>query len=220
MRLVSVVVLVLCVAATAVLAVSGNQLDDFQNGTVQSWQKGSASSLQPTNIANGGPAGAGDNYLQVVSLGGGGADSRMAVFNDSQWSGNYVTAGVRQIEMDMANFGVQSLDIRIAIDGGTFAGGGPGNCTATCYSSNFAVNLPADGQWRNFAFLLNTSSMVRANGSPGSEPLSTVLSSAIELRIVAGTSPDWIGMAIAGTLGIDNVLASTVPVELQSFTVE
>jgi hypothetical protein len=211
---------VLCVVATAVLAVSSNQLDDFQNGTVQSWQKGSASSLQPTNIANGGPTGAGDNYLQVVSQGGGGPNSRMTVFNDSQWSGNYVTAGVRQIDVDLANFGAQSLDIRIAINGGTIVGGGPGNCIATCYSSNFAVTVPADGQWRNFTFPLQTSSMVLAGGSSGSEPLNTVLSNAIELRIVSGTLPNWIGTAVVGTLGIDNVFASTVPVELQSITVE
>jgi hypothetical protein len=212
--------LMLCIAATAVWAISAGQRDDFQNGTTQGWQKGGASGLQPTNIATGGPLGSGDNYMQVVSQGGGGPDSRMVVFNDSQWSGDYVAEGIQQIELDMANFGALSLDIRLVINGGSIIGGGAGTCSATCYSSNMSVTVPADGQWRSYSFPLQTSGMVLANGSAGSEPLSTVLSSVIELRLAAGTVPNWTGISVVGTLGVDNVFASTVPVELQSFTVE
>ena len=47
------------------------------------------------------------------------------------------------------------------------------------------------------------------------------LAAVSEFRIISVQgAPSWIGDALVGTLGVDNVFASTVPVELLEFTVE
>ena len=74
------------VSGTA-FAVELGQIDDFEDGGTQGWRKGGASNNQPTNISTGGPSGANDNYLQTVSTGGAGADSKQVIFNTAQWIG-------------------------------------------------------------------------------------------------------------------------------------
>src|SRR3954470_2593465 len=59
-------------------AVTPGQVDTFENGTTENWminllgmQPPPVAAL-PVNIPTGGPAGAGDNYLQLSSVGGNG----------------------------------------------------------------------------------------------------------------------------------------------------
>ena len=46
-----------------------NQVDDFQSGSTDNWRIGGAGNATdgPINVADGGPAGAGDNCLQYTS---------------------------------------------------------------------------------------------------------------------------------------------------------
>ena len=56
------------------------QVDNFEDGTTQGWVVGllgAPSPAPPQNIPNGGPLGAGDNYLQLTSVGGSGAGNRL-----------------------------------------------------------------------------------------------------------------------------------------------
>src|SRR3712207_4557029 len=57
-------------------AVTLGQVDTFQDGSTMNWQEGGNSPNPPTNVASGGPAGAGDRYLENDSSGGFGAGSR------------------------------------------------------------------------------------------------------------------------------------------------
>jgi len=116
-------------------AVDVGTLDDFESGGTMGWRKGASSTNPPTNINTGGPQGAGDNYLQTVSTGGVGADSKQVIFNTAQWTGDYVTAGVSEIAMDLRNSGGSTLHMRIALRGG--AG------VASWFSSTQAVQIPA-----------------------------------------------------------------------------
>ena len=52
-------------------------------------------------MPDGGPAGAGDQYMRITSNGGFGAGSRLTVLNRTQWLGNYIAAGVTAVEMDL-----------------------------------------------------------------------------------------------------------------------
>ena len=82
------------------------QVDNFEDGTTQGWVVGllgAPSPAPPQNIPNGGPLGAGDNYLQLTSVGGSGAGNRLVVINLAQWAGNYTAAGVTFIGMDLRN---------------------------------------------------------------------------------------------------------------------
>ena len=88
-------------------------IDDFEDGTTAGWHVGDPAQhpAPPVNVSTGGPAGAGDAYLQLQALGGSGAGSRLSVLNLSQWTGDFT--GVPAIEMDVNNFGPE--------DGGTSA---------------------------------------------------------------------------------------------------
>ncbi len=82
-----VVLLATAFASTTAVAQMKGQVDDFEDGTPQGWGKGSGTIgtvIPPSNMANGGPNGAGDNYLQNISTGGFGANSRMSMFNSAQ----------------------------------------------------------------------------------------------------------------------------------------
>ena len=62
-------------------------LNDFQDGTTMSWQVGGAGA-PPVNVPNGGPNGAGDNYLACVSDGSG-PNGKLVIFNTgSTWTGD------------------------------------------------------------------------------------------------------------------------------------
>jgi len=185
--------------ALRALAIIPGQVDTFADGTTMGWQEGTPTPNPPTNVATGGPAGAGDAFLQNISSGGFGAGSRMAMFNMAQWTGNYNGAATNRLTADMANFGSTTLHIRIAIRGG------PGSST---YGSTLAINLPADGVWRSTSFDLTPSALTNLNGP---DPLAAVLGSATELRIIsAAAGPAFSGDPIEGTLGVDNLRAVEV----------
>src|SRR5438046_275304 len=105
-------------SSTPLWAITFGQIDNFQDGTTMGWSEGGPSPNPPTNIATGGPGGAGDRYLQNIASGGFGAGSRQVMMNSVQWTGSYSTAHVTQIDMMLANFGGASLPVRFAIEGG------------------------------------------------------------------------------------------------------
>src|SRR5438046_3081854 len=105
---------VVCATFSASAAPILDQLDNFQDGTTQEWGHGIASQLKPTNVAMGGPAGAGDRFLQAVSTGNAGADGRAVILNQGpRWTGSF-PASIAAVEMDLRNFGATSLQMRLA----------------------------------------------------------------------------------------------------------
>lgn len=202
-------VLFLATALAWAGGIVANQSDDFEDGGTADWSEGGSSPNPPTNVPSGGPAGNGDHFLQNVSTGDGGPGSRQVMFNRAQWTGDFLSAGVRQIQLDARNLGATDLYVRIAIEGGP----GPSQWCASA-----PLILPAMSGWAPAVFDLDESSMVRVSGI---DDLPAVLASVSELRVLSAQSgPSWVGDLVAATLGIDNVFASTVPVELQTFTVE
>ncbi|HSV14264.1 MAG TPA: hypothetical protein VLI90_08390 [Tepidisphaeraceae bacterium] len=187
--------------APAHATVTFAQLDDFQDGTTMGWQQGFQATNPPANVATGGPAGAGDRYLQNISTGGFGASSRQVMFNNAQWTGDFFHAGVTRINAMLANFGSTTLSMRVAMQGGT---------NFSEYSSTNAISLPADGAWHAVTFEMDPTTMTLVAGT---DPLSDVLSSVIQFRMLSSSSgPTYTGAdPIASTLGVDNVRALTLP---------
>ncbi len=170
--------------------------DDFEDGTASGWMEGPGSPNPPTNVPDGGPDGAGDNYLQNVSSGGIGPGSALVMFNQAQWTGDYLAQGVRRIEARMANLGQTDLFIRLAIEGQPFER----------YGSAVPELVPADGQWRPVVFELSDAFLTQISGS---DPLSDVLSGVTTLRILAASNgPAWEGDRLIATLGVDDILAA------------
>jgi hypothetical protein len=180
-------------------AIEFGQVDDFQNGTTRQWQEGGVSPNPPTNIATGGPSGAGDRYLQNISSGGGGAGSRMVMFNAGQWTGNYITKGVDRISAQLANFGSTTLYMRIAIRGGS---------SGTVYCTNSPVVLPPNAPWRSANFDLTAATMTNVGGG---NTLEEVLSNVIEIRLLSAIGGvSFAGDPTAATLGVDNITARDI----------
>ncbi len=188
------------------LAVDPGEFDDFEDGTVELWAQGSATG-QPTNVPGGGPGGAGDNYLQTVSTGTSGPGSSMVLFNEFQWSGDYDALGSEvKITMMVANFGATPLNVRIGVG----AGGGQ-------FVSTNAFAAPMDGVWRQVTFTLSDAEMTMVGGI---DPLSLVLTNVVQFRVLSSASPSWQGDSIAGTLGMDDINITQLPVEVESFSVD
>jgi hypothetical protein len=189
----------LLVGPAAVQALTFGQIDNFEDGTVQSWAEGGISPNPPVNVATGGPAGVDDNYLQNDSSGGFGEGSKQIMFNKVQWTGDYNVAGVTAITADMANLGSTSLSMRVTLTGG------PG---FSQYSSTSAFVLPPDGVWRSVTFGLSSGDLTKVAGA---DVLAAVLANVNELRLLSSAVPAYNGDAIVSTLGVDNITATPEP---------
>jgi MYXO-CTERM domain-containing protein len=175
------------------------QLDSFQNGTTMGWEEGDRSPNPPTNVASGGPDGAGDRFLRNISAGGSGRGSRMIMFNEAQWAGNYTAAGVTRIDGYLGNFGPTPLHVRLALESGA----------GTKFSSTRAVLLPANSGWHRASFDLTSAGLTRIAGT---QSLATALSNVSTARLLSSSAdPDWEGDSVAGTLGVDDLRALRLP---------
>jgi hypothetical protein len=180
------------------------QRDDFEGGTTQGWSVGDPAHPQPpTNVATGGPGGAGDNYLLLTSVGGNGPGSRLSAVNLAQWAGDYRAAGIGAIRMDVANFGSNDIFLRLL-----WADPLMGPPTNVAVSSG--VLLPAGSGWQTITFDLGGASITTLLGS-GDMALRT----ATELRLFHNPAPLFIGPPnssppIVASLGVDNITAVAV----------
>ena len=190
------IAMVMLLGRHAVGAITLGQIDDFEDGTTQGWREGFQSPNPTNHIGSGGPTGVGDAFVENVSSGSSSvAGGKQVMFNRSQWSGDYVSGGIKRIFADMTNLGSNPMSMRIAIKSGS-----------TRYGSTSATILPADGIWRRVSFGLNVTEMSMIKGAAA---LDTALSNVSELRMLsASTGPKWKGDAIAATLGVDNITAS------------
>jgi hypothetical protein len=200
----AVITLALCLGLpTAAFAIVFPQVDNFQNGTTQLWTNESGSNAV-SNVAGGGPNGPGDGYLLVAPDNFATVPGLFAL-NGDQWAGNYNSAGVAGIAMDLKYIAVGDpmadiQPIRFAIfDPLTFTG-----YASTTGVPGGAISLPNDGQWHHWIFSFTTSSLTAIGGPP---PLATQLSNVPEIRVLSSASPDFYGDALNAQIGIDNITA-------------
>ena len=192
-------VVVAMIGRDAAAQVQFGRLDDFEDGTTMGWAEGSPSLNPPSNVNTGGPGGAGDAFLRNVSSGGGGAGSRMVMFSEGRWLGDYNAEHVMRIQGQAVNLGTTTtLHLRLAITAG-----------ADRFGSTEAIVLPPDGLWRPVVFDLTPAAMTQMFGS---RTLDAALSQVTDIRILsAAAGPMTLGDAIAGTLGMDNLRATRQP---------
>jgi len=186
--------------ATAHAEVIVSQFDNFENGTTQGWDSGDRNPHPPANVASGGPAGAGDNYLKITSTDGSGAGSKLVAFNTAQWTGNYLAAGVTKITMDLENLGTSALQIRLLLegDGGNFV-------------SVQSFPLASSSGWRVASFPLGSGDLT------GGFNYSATLGHVRQLRIIHNPSANPLPSSvpsIVAQLGVDNITAVPEPATL------
>lgn len=172
------------------------QVDDFEDGSNMNWGGGSS----PTNIPGGGPAGAGDYYLQLSAFGGSGPGSRLGSYNDFQWAGNYTAAGVTSIDADLKNFGATDLHLRLM-----FFGSG-GNFTST-----LPIVVQPDGLWHHVTFPVTPADLTAVDG--GIDANATLADNArLLIRHQSGApGGTFDGTPVLGQLGLDNIEALPEP---------
>jgi hypothetical protein len=198
----TIVVLGAVAVAGSAHAIVFGQLDDFQNGTTQNWANGSGSAPPILNIATGGPAGAGDRFIQVTSIGGIGPGSHLTTINREDWLGNYISEGITVIEVDLENLGAVTLSIRLAFRYGVFD-------EAPGYLSEPIILAPGSG-WQHAVFAINPMTMTPIDNP---EDFNIFFANNFaELRFVneAGAA-DLEGDPVVAQLGIDNIHAVPEP---------
>ncbi len=181
-------------AAAPAGAVTPNVKDDFESGTTLGWG-GSTTS----NVPDVGPGGAGDNALLVS------AGNRVATFNEAQWAGNYISAGIAQLSMDVrhANANIANLQMRIGFANGAF---GP-NGTGDTYVTNYAIAVPNDDAWHHIVFNISPSDFDPHNQNTNPTPnAATALASLTQLRILHNPTPmDFRGAQTGAEFYLDNI---------------
>jgi hypothetical protein len=194
--------LLIGVTCPATAQISAGQLDDFQQGGAQGWQEGASSPNPPQVISTGGPAGAGDAFLQNLSSGSGSAGGKMTVFNtNSRWRGNYIDAGITALEADLNNLGSTPLTIRfdlVRLD--------PMTNSQQVFTQGFELE-PGSG-WQRATFSLEIDDLF-TSGDPAA-----ILSDVRQLRIVHDprATPSDPQPPVSGLLAIDNIRAVGAPV--------
>ena len=191
-RLLMVMAGIFCCNAAS--AVSPGMTDTFQNGSTEGWSTGAPSPNPPSNIPSGGPGGGGDRYLLLTSTGGGGPGSRLVAISGVQWAGDYLSAGVSAIRMDVKNFGSTDLSLRLYFEGPL----------DVAYSSD-AVLVHAGSNWAPATF------SILGNALSGGPVLSGVTQFRLFHSVLPGAPSN--GAAIVAQLGIDNVTAVPEPAE-------
>lgn len=179
-----------------ILAVELGQIDDFQDG-LQNWRAGSPNPANPNPpqvVMNLGPAGIGDQAMQLTATGGGGAGSKLVVFNQSQWTGDFETADVTGIRFDLRNLSQVALAIRVVLrgSGGSFV--------------TDAVALPAGASYRTVTFSLLPEDLTPVGGVD----VDATLHDVVEVRILHSMAPAVSGVAVAASIAIDNITAVRV----------
>jgi hypothetical protein len=184
---------------TPASALAIGQQDTFEDGTTQGWLTGllgAPTPFPPENFPTGGPDGAGDAYLQLTSSGTQLSGGRMTAINVSQWTGDYIAAGIGAIRMDLINLGNTDLSLRLL-----FANPQAAPPTALAISTD-AFLLPAGSGWTTVYFSIAPEDLTALLGSPVA-----ALPGATEFRLFHSPTPNFPPDPAAAQLGVDNILA-------------
>jgi hypothetical protein len=181
-------------------AITVGELDNFSS-TLEGWAQGESGtgSAGVSRATSGGPAGAADAYMRIVSDASG-EHGKLIVFNRSAaWTGNYVAAGVAGVSMAVNNLGATDLRLRLAFGTSTSPDAG-----GSWLSSTTPINLPAGSGWTSVQFPIDPAAMTRVQGTA---TYNSIMSAVSTLRLLHSTSPSNRGGAITATLGVDNITA-------------
>lgn len=183
---------VFSIAYSATAQITLNQIDDFEDYSTANWIRESGA-ISNQNIPTGGPDGENDNFLRVRSTTGVHPLNKLHTFNNAQWTGNYISAGVTYISMDVRNSGDQIIFLRLAFK----------DIINARWSSIYSITILPDEGWKTIVFPINNNSLIGLNtNTPFSD--SQLIN---EIRILHKDAPGWDSDPIGATLDIDNIQA-------------
>jgi hypothetical protein len=123
--------------------------------------------------------------------------------NSTQWTGDYLAAGVTSVSMHIKNFGTTTLNMRIVLEG-------PGGN----FWSVDPVIVAASSDWQLISFSIQAANLT------GGTNVNSTLSGVTEVRILHSVAGGSKGDAVVAQIGLDDITAVSqpVPVELNSFS--
>ena len=183
--------LLLLALPTVAGAVTLGQFDDFEDpgDETMGWGHGVVSPNPPSVVTDA----AGNRYLEVRANGGLSAGSRLIVFNEAQWTGDYLAAGVSSIEADVLNESDLEFIFRIAFEG---------PLGALIFASTFGAVVAPSTSWQHVSFSLLEGDLSPV-GAPGD--LAAALSDVSRLRILHNPVFSHLGAVVDASFGLDNV---------------
>jgi len=180
--------------------ISLSTLNDFQDGTIQSWTSGGIGT-DPLNISDIGNLGIGDNALVVTSVGGVGPNSNLMIQNTSSaWTGNWTTAGVSYVSFWANNVGSNPVTLRVGLDG-----------TGGQFSSTNGVTVAPGSGWVQVNIPVQAANFTADGGTD----IAATLAGVTAARISSSTTPDYDGQSIAATVQIDDIQPGNIPLPIE-----
>jgi len=188
-----VLAMALALLAEPAGAVSIGQSDTFEGGLTAGWSSGAANPSPPATVPDGGPAGAGDPYLLITATGTPGPGGKLVAISGAQWAGDYTSAGLTGIAIDLNNLGPSTLELRLFIEG-------PPGFAAL---STAGVAVPAGSGWMHMIFPLALDALTG--------PAEAALAGVVQFRLYHSSGASFPGPEIAAQLGVDNITAVPEP---------
>jgi len=148
--------------------------------------------------------------MLLESTGTDGPGSRLSAQNFDGWAGNYLAAGGNRIRMDVRNFDIADLFLRLLF----LEFDSTGAPRSAAFSTD-AVLVAAGSDWQTIEFDVSPGALTAIPEPflPLASPASS-LANAGELRIFHNPDPFFaVGSnpPIAATLGVDNITAAAIP---------
>lgn len=173
-------------------AITAGDVDDFQDGTLQGWTSGISNPQGPTNEADQGPGGTGDRALLATATGSITAGGKLVIFNQSQWTGDFLAAGVADVRVDLRNLGDVTLTMRFVL-----------RSSFGVYVTD-GIEIAPSATYSTLTFSLRPADLILVNGAADAE---TVLGNVTEFRFLHSTVANERGQIVSGQLLVDNVTA-------------
>jgi hypothetical protein len=166
------------------------QVDDFE-GSLESWGAGGFTNPNRPTVVTGGPSG---SFMRLASNGSFGPGGKLVVFNANQWSGNYLTADIGSIQMQVNNTGSTNLALRLIFDD---------QAHGQTITTKDPINVAPGSGWITVSFPLDAANLMGGT-------FNTVMSSVTELNLVH--SPNFVTTRaqspnVTAQLGVDNITA-------------
>lgn len=190
-------------AAWAVLTVGATcgatlHTDDFSAEGLANWSGGDFGGQELSRQSTGGPAGAGDAYLQTLNV-----SANLAINNSSaDWFGSYSAIMADRLIVDLRNEpGSEPVEMRVVLFGPID--------TNRRWTSSVSQVIPADGVWRTYEFSLAEADLTLVQGvATYAQVMNDVRR--VMLRHDPG-GPSAGGQQVTATLGIDNIQLASGP---------
>ena len=209
----AVVATAITMPAVNVFAVTPNQVDDFQDGTVQGWGPGFANVA--FNALDAGPQGTGDHALLIWSDSDNNpitrTGSRSIGINTTQWLGDWTAAGITTIDFEARNPNDFPITLWLGIAGPVQAVGSAG--TGDTYTSLTSATLAVNSGWQKFSIPVTSTDFQLATNHTASGNIVVALTDVGQFRIFhnSGSSNNFIGDQVPAQFYLDNITAVAVP---------